>query len=101
MSGAGGMTPYEESSLRILQEINEKLNRFSDVFIQQEKVQRKPNLWAEFTGRVVKLRPEDKKRLQTAAAMKDARPDDYLTMTDDEIRAFSLGGRRNTRKRRV
>ena len=38
MSGAGGMTPYEESSLRILQEINEKLNRFSDVFIQQENL---------------------------------------------------------------
>ena len=87
MAGAGGMTPYEERSLQIFSEINEKLDR-----ITQKIGVHKPSNWLKFASRV--------RNLRKAAAIKDARPNDYMTMTDEEIEAFRLGGRRNTRKRR-
>jgi hypothetical protein len=100
MAGAGGMTPYEERSLQIFSEINEKLDRITRKITPEitpeistkSKAIRKPPIWVSFVSRV--------RNLRKAAAIKQARPNDYMTMTDEEIEAFRLGGRRNTRKRR-
>ena len=93
MAGAGSMTPYEERSLQIFSEINEKL----DIITRKIAPETGPSpqqlsKWISFVSRV--------RNLRKAAAIRDARPNDYMTMTDEEIEAFRLGGRRNTRKRR-
>lgn len=95
MSGSDEMTSYEQQSLKILGNIDEKMDvlmRFIMTDKAVKSLSAQPNRWIDFTQRVRSVLLENGAELkgflvqQYSAYLKDKYGDDYFSITDDTIK---------------